>query len=265
MNEQARRWLELKHDLHDAEKRGEMELYFQPQYSLKEERIIGAEALIRWNHPRLGLLKPGEFIPIAEESGLIIPIGAWVIRAAIDHACKWRQETGKEIRLSVNISARQFRYHDLIAMLDKAISDRSFHPFYLELELTESLIMEDPGKAQLILNCLKNKGFSLAMDDFGTGYSSLAYLRRFPFDMIKIDKSFIDDIGKNQEAEAIVTAMLTLGKALGMCMVAEGVETRGQLEFLRIHECDEIQGFLYGRPMNGNQFQQFLFERPTMT
>lgn len=262
MNERARLWLELKHDLHDAELRGEMELYYQPQYSLKENRVVGAEALIRWNHPKLGLLNPGLFIPIAEESGLIVPIGAWVVRDAVREACNWKAETGHELRLSVNISARQFRYEDLLYMLDQAVRDHQFHPFFLELELTESLVMENPRRAAELLRDLKEKGFSLAMDDFGTGYSSLAYLRRFPFDMIKIDKSFIEDLGKNKETDAIVRTMLDLGHALGMSMVAEGVETREQLEFLKNTKCQEIQGFIYSRPLPAADFLEFIKNEP---
>jgi EAL domain-containing protein (putative c-di-GMP-specific phosphodiesterase class I) len=261
MNERARLWLELKHDLHDAVKKGQLELYYQPQYSLKEERLIGAEALIRWNHPDHGLLSPGMFIPIAEESGLILSIGAWVVKEAVKEACRWKRKSGGlDIRLSVNISARQFRYEDLLFMLEEAVKDHHFQPFSLDLELTESMIMEDPAKASELLSNFKEKGFSLAMDDFGTGYSSLAYLRRFPFDMIKIDKSFIDDLGKNRETEAIVSAILDLGRAVGMSLIAEGVETYEQLEFLRARDCGEIQGYLYSRPLKAADFLSFLEE-----
>ncbi len=260
MTEQARLWLNLKQDLHQAELRGEFELYYQPQYSLREQRIIGAEALIRWNHPTQGLLNPSTFIPIAEETGLILPIGAWVVETAVAEACRWRDEANADIRLSVNISARQFRYNELVLMLEKIVEKSDFHPFFLELELTESLVMENPSRAVRILAVLKEKGFSLAMDDFGTGYSSLAYLRRFPFDMIKIDKSFIDDVGRNQEAEAIITAMLNLGQALGLRMVAEGVETEEQLDFLRRRGCHEIQGFYYSRPLTADDLYSLLKE-----
>lgn len=261
MNDRARLWLELKRDLHDAEKKGQLELYYQPQYSLKEETLIGAEALIRWNHPEHGMLSPGMFIPIAEESGLILPIGAWVVKEAVKEASRWKQKSGGiDIRLSVNISARQFRYEDLLLMLEEAVKDHHFQPFFLDLELTESVIMEDPAKATELLRNLKEKGFSLAMDDFGTGYSSLSYLRRFPFDMIKIDKSFIDDLGKNRETEAIVSAILDLGRAVGMRLIAEGVETHEQLEFLRSRNCEEIQGYLYSRPLKAADFLRFLEE-----
>ncbi|WP_161629780.1 sensor domain-containing protein [Desulfogranum japonicum] len=254
MTEQARLWLNLKQDLHQAELRNEFELYYQPQYSLQDQRIIGAEALIRWNHPTQGMLHPGTFVPIAEETGLILPIGAWVVETAVSEACRWRNEIGTDIRLSVNISARQFRYDELVKMLLQIVERSHFHPFFLELELTESLVMENPARAVKILAVLKEKGFSLAMDDFGTGYSSLAYLRRFPFDMIKIDKSFVDDVGRNREAEAIITAMLNLGQALGLRMVAEGVETEEQLDFLRSRGCHEIQGFFYSKPLKAEDF-----------
>lgn len=261
MNERARLWLELKQDLHDAEKNGQLELYYQPQYSLKEDRLIGAEALIRWNHPIHGILSPSMFIPIAEESGLILPIGAWVTKEAVKEACCWKQKSGGvDIRLSVNISSRQFRYEDLLSMLEGVVKDNSFRPFNLDLELTESIIMEDPASASELLHNLKEKGFSLAMDDFGTGYSSLAYLRRFPFDMIKIDKSFVDDLGKNRETEAIVSAILDLGRAVGMSIIAEGVETQEQLDFLRARRCDEIQGYLYSQPLKAADFLRFIEE-----
>ena len=264
MNERARLWLELKHDLHGAETKNELELYYQPQYSLSEDRIVGAEALIRWNHPEMGILNPALFIPIAEESGLILPIGAWVVREAVQQACRWKEETGLDIRLSVNISARQFGYADLLYMLEQAVANYNFHPFYLELELTESMVMENPRYASELLHNMKEKGFSLAMDDFGTGYSSLAYLRRFPFDMIKIDKSFIDDLGRSRETEAIVSTMLDLGRALGMSMVAEGVETLEQLRFLREKKCGEIQGFVYSQPLTAGDFLNFLRDPPKL-
>jgi EAL domain-containing protein (putative c-di-GMP-specific phosphodiesterase class I) len=261
LNRDAMQWLELKQELHYALTSGQLELYYQPQYGIRDQRITGAEALLRWNHPRKGVLLPDTFIPLAEETGLIIPIGNWVINTAIADARQWKDAYGAEIRLSINISARQFRYQELLELLDQVIERTGFHPLNLELELTESLVMNNPKQANLLLHRLKEKGFSLAMDDFGTGYSSLAYLRQFPFDMIKIDQSFIHELGSNREAEAIVRAMLQLGKALGLRIVAEGVETGKQRQFLVNEGCDEIQGFWFSQPLRAGDFLKLLQTR----
>lgn len=258
LNKEASMWMELKQELHYALTSGQLELYYQPQLNIQTNRIAGAEALLRWNHPTKGLLLPDVFIPIAEESGLIVPIGNWVVQTAVSEAQQWKDIAGFDLRLSVNISARQFRYQELLDLLDRVIGFTGFHPLLLELELTESLVMSDPEKATTLLKELKGKGFSLAMDDFGTGYSSLAYLRRFPFDMIKIDQSFIAELGQNSEAEAIVRAMLTLSKALGLHVVAEGVETEKQHAFLVAEGCNEIQGFLYSKPLCAEEFVRML-------
>ncbi|WP_153305857.1 sensor domain-containing protein [Desulfogranum mediterraneum] len=258
LTQRAALWLDLKQDLHNALSEHQMELYYQPQYDLRTEKIVGVEALVRWNHPTMGLLLPDSFIPIAEETGLIMPLGDWIMRTAVAEACDWEIETGYNLRVSVNVSARQFRYQELLQMLQGVVQRTCFKPINLELELTESLVMNNPRRAAKLLNELKEQGFSLAMDDFGTGYSSLAYLRRFPFDMIKIDKSFICDLGTNSEAEAIVRAMLSLGKALGLRMVAEGVETEIQKDFLEREGCDEIQGYLYSRPLPADAFFELL-------
>lgn len=258
LNKDAALWMELKQELHYALTSGQLELYYQPQYNIQTGRISGAEALLRWNHPRKGLLLPDLFIPLAEETNLIIPIGNWVMRTAVNEAQQWKTVAGFDLRLSVNLSARQFRYQELLNLLEGIISNSSFHPLFLELELTESMVMHNPVQSADLLRKLKNKGFSLAMDDFGTGYSSLAYLRRYPFDMIKIDQSFIGDLGRNAEAEAIVRAMLHLGRALGLRMVAEGVENEAQRNFLVAEGCDEIQGFFFSRPLKANDFLQLL-------
>jgi len=258
LNRDALQWLELKQELHYALTSGQFELYYQPQYSIQDKCITGAEALLRWNHPARGLLHPDMFIPLAEETGLIIPIGNWVINTAISEAQQWKDAYGAELRLSVNISARQFRYEELLEFLDQAISQTGFHPLNLELELTESLVMNNPDKANNLLGQLKKKGFSLAMDDFGTGYSSLAYLRLFPFDMIKIDQSFIRELGTSPEADAIVRAMLQLATALQLHTVAEGVETQEQCQFLENEGCDEVQGLWFSHPLRAGEFLKLL-------
>lgn len=263
LTQEAAKWIELKQDLHNALQKKQLELYYQPQFDLKTQEIVGAEALVRWNHPSMGLLLPDSFIPIAEETGLILPLGEWVARTAVAEASTWQKETGYNLRISVNVSARQFRYQELVDMLDSVLKETGFRAINLELELTESLVMSNPRRAADRLNVLKKKGFSLAMDDFGTGYSSLAYIRRFPFDMVKLDKSFICDLGKNKAAEAIVSAMLDLGKALGLRMVAEGVETEAQRDFLAAKGCDEIQGFLLSKPLPAEAFLQLLKKHGT--
>ena len=254
MNRSARQWMELKQQLHHALSAGQLELYYQPQFNLRSGRMTGAEALIRWNHPERGLLLPDVFIPIAEETGLIVPIGTWVVRTAVAEARQWRERTGLELRLAVNISSRQFRYRELLELLERVVDDNGALPLALELEITESLVMADPTGAAELLNELKTRGVPLAMDDFGTGYSSLAYLRTFPFDMIKIDQSFIADLGKSDEAGAIVRAMLQLGRAIGLRIMAEGVETAAQLAFLEAEGCDEVQGFLCCPPLPAAEF-----------
>ncbi len=254
MNQSARQWMELKQQLHHALSAGQLELYYQPQFNLQSGRMTGAEALIRWNHPERGLLLPDLFIPIAEETGLIVPIGSWVVRTAVAEAREWRERTGLDLRLAVNISSRQFRYRELLELLERVVDDSGALPLALELEITESLVMADPVTATELLKELKARGFSLAMDDFGTGYSSLAYLRTFPFDMIKIDQSFIADLGHSDEAGAIVRAMLQLGRALGLRIMAEGVETAAQLAFLEAEGCDEVQGFLCCPPLPAAEF-----------
>ncbi len=258
LNRDALQWLELKQELHYALTSGQFELYYQPQYSIQDKRITGAEALLRWNHPARGLLLPNMFIPLAEETGLIVPIGNWIINTAISDAQQWKGAYGSALRLSVNISARQFRYEELLEFLERVIAQTGFHPLNLELELTESLVMNNPNKANKLLHRLKEIGFSLAMDDFGTGYSSLAYLRLFPFDMIKIDQSFIRELGTNPEADAIVRAMLQLAKALALRTVAEGVETQEQRQFLEDEGCDEIQGLWFSRPLRAGEFLTLL-------
>ena len=254
MNLGARQWMELKQLLHHALSDGQLELYYQPQFNLRSGQMTGAEALIRWNHPERGLLLPDLFIPIAEETGLIVPIGSWVVRTAVAEARQWRSRTGLELRLAVNISSRQFRYRELLELLERVVDDSGALPLALELEITESLVMADTAAANDLLQKLKAKGFSLAMDDFGTGYSSLAYLRTFPFDMIKIDQSFIADLGRSEEAGAIVRAMLQLGRALGLRIMAEGVETAAQLAFLKAEGCDEAQGFFCCPPLPAAEF-----------
>ncbi|NVK19145.1 MAG: EAL domain-containing protein [Methylocystaceae bacterium] len=250
--------LQIENDLHKAISEDQFELVYQPIFNLQTGQIIATEALLRWNHPEKGLILPGDFISIAEETDMIVEIGEWVLKTAAREAKYWQEELDHTLRVSINVSARQFRNNEIHRAL-KQVYDEIGHPrFSIELELTENLVMQNPEKAEGSLQALREMGVQLAMDDFGTGYSSLAYLRRFPFDMIKIDKAFVDDLGKNREAEAIVRAMLELGRALGLRMLAEGVETDLQRRFLVDEGCDEVQGFLFSYPKSVADFRKML-------
>jgi diguanylate cyclase (GGDEF)-like protein/PAS domain S-box-containing protein len=233
----------LQHELRAALGRGEFALYYQPQATIGGE-IFGFEALIRWLHPTRGYISPATFIPIAEESGLIADIGQWVLREACREAASWPNR----LRVAVNLSPMQFRRGDLEGLLHETLLKSGLSPKRLELEITEGVIMQDSSRSLTILRQLKSMGVTIAMDDFGTGYSSLSYLQSFPFDKIKIDQSFIARVEGNEQSAAIVRAAIGLGRSLKMLVVAEGVETVGQLAFLSREDCDEVQGYLIGRP-----------------
>ncbi|WHO72158.1 bifunctional diguanylate cyclase/phosphodiesterase [Rhizobium sp. BT03] len=234
----------LEADLRAAVEKEEFELHYQPLYDLSQRRICGFEALIRWNHPIRGRVAPMDFIPLAEEVGLIVDIGRWVLRRACNDAAEWPED----IKVAVNVSAMQFSSSDLTRDVGEALVAASLSPSRLELEITESVLMENLGEVLPILHALKECGIRISMDDFGTGYSSLSYLSSFPFDKIKIDKSFVNDIADNKEAHAIMHAIILLGDALGMRVTVEGVETAEQLALLECEECDEIQGYHISRP-----------------
>ncbi|ACI54301.1 diguanylate cyclase/phosphodiesterase with PAS/PAC sensor(s) [Rhizobium leguminosarum bv. trifolii WSM2304] len=234
----------LEADLRAAIEKEEFELHYQPLYDLSQRRICGFEALIRWNHPIRGRVAPIDFIPLAEEVGLIVDIGRWVLHQACNDAVEWPED----IKVAVNVSAMQFSSSDLTSDVGEALAAASLSPLRLELEITESVLMENLGEVLPILHALKERGIRISMDDFGTGYSSLSYLSSFPFDKIKIDKSFVNDIVDNKEAHAIMHAIILLGDALGMRVTVEGVETAEQLALLECEECDEIQGYHISRP-----------------
>ena len=234
----------LERDLRRALAENRLELRYQPQVDLETGRMIGAEALLRWNHPQRGEILPGAFIPLAEETGLILPIGDWVLRSACAEAAGW-----PGLRLAVNISPVQFREPGLIGTVEEALRGSGLAPDRLELEITESVLLEDTEAAVAILQALKSLGVRIAMDDFGTGYSSLSYLRRFAFDKIKIDRSFVADLGRSSDAAAIVRSVVGLGASLGITTNAEGVEVEAQADLLRAEGCNEAQGYRYGRPM----------------
>ncbi|TCA37120.1 EAL domain-containing protein [Rhizobium leguminosarum bv. viciae] len=234
----------LEADLRAAVENEEFELHYQPLYDLSQRRICGFEALIRWNHPVRGRVPPMDFIPLAEEVGLIVDIGRWVLRRACNDAAQWPEG----IKVAVNVSAIQFSSSDLTRDVGEALAAAALSPSRLELEITESVLMENLSEVLPILHALKERGIRISMDDFGTGYSSLSYLSSFPFDKIKIDKSFVNDIVDNKEAHAIMHAIILLGDALGMRVTVEGVETAAQLALLECEECDEIQGYHISPP-----------------
>jgi EAL domain-containing protein (putative c-di-GMP-specific phosphodiesterase class I) len=223
------------------------------------------EALLRWLQPGMGTISPMKFIPLAEETGLIVPIGAWVINAACAQNRIWQQQGLPPLRIAVNLSARQFANADvLLTTIVKALDETGMPPHLLELEITESVTMQNPDHAVALLKKLKALGITLSIDDFGTGYSSLAYLKRFPIDSVKIDRSFISDIPLNTDDVAITEAVIALAHSLHLTVIAEGVETTDQVDFLRQHGCDEAQGYLFGRPLPAAEFVELLVRRGEM-
>ena len=227
----------------------EFVLHYQPQVSLNTGRVEGVEALVRWQHPALGLLAPGDFIPLAEQTGLIVKLGDWVLRGACRQARTWQQAGLLPVTVSVNVSARQFRERDWVSHVAAALAESDLDPHWLELELTESLIMQDPRTAVATMQALRDIGVQIAIDDFGTGYSNLSSLNTFPISRLKIDQSFMRGLPDAKGDSAITGAMVSLGHQLGLSVIAEGVETAAQMEFLRQRGCDAVQGYFVGRPM----------------
>ncbi|MCB2183600.1 MAG: EAL domain-containing protein [Desulfobulbaceae bacterium] len=258
MTDQALERLSLETALKKAIERSELVLYYQPQIDLSSGKTCGLEALVRWNHPDLGMVSPGKFIPLAEESGLIVPIGEWVMQKACEQMCEWQRQGFLPVRMGVNISSHQFRLGDLVATVRNVLKSTGLESRYLELELTESAIMKNVDKVIDILNELKKIGVNLSVDDFGTGYSSMSYLKRFPLNTLKIDRSFVMDITTDPNDAAIIKAIIALSKSLGLKTIAEGVETEEQLEFLKVGQCDEIQGFFISRPLPADEVKRFL-------
>jgi len=258
MNQKVMATLELESGLRNALERQEFCLHYQPQVDLADGRVIGCEALLRWLHPQKGMIPPGDFIPLAEETGLISPIGAWVLHEACRQAVAWRKAGLPELRMAVNLSARQFRKGDLPQQVRKTLYQTGLAADRLELELTESMVMDDPVGAKQTMHSLKDLGVSLSLDDFGTGYSSLNYLRRFPVDSLKIDRSFIRDVAIDPSEASVVTSIVAIAHNLRIAAVAEGVETREQLDFLIGCNCDSYQGFFFSRPIPADDFTSLL-------
>ncbi|MEN2767035.1 bifunctional diguanylate cyclase/phosphodiesterase [Ornithinibacillus xuwenensis] len=248
----------LEKDLHEALEREELFLYYQPQIDIQNNKLVGVEALIRWNHPKLGLISPSEFIPIAEETGLIIPIGEWVLQRACTQIKEWHSAGLGSFRVAVNLSARQFQQGNLAETVEKIIRQTGIDSHHLELEITESIAMVDYEYSINKINELKELGVLISLDDFGTGYSSLSYLKRFPIDKLKIDKSFVDDIAIDRISEMVIATIITMAHTLNLEVIAEGVEKKEQLTFLINEKCDEVQGYYFGKPMRAEALQDWM-------
>jgi len=258
MTHSARERLQLEARLRQALAEGQLRLYYQPQVDIASGRLTGAEALLRWLDPVEGLISPARFIPVAESSGVIGPIGEWVMREACAQGQRWREMGLPEITLAVNVSLHQFLLTDLVGSTQAALADAGFPAAQFELEITESALAQEPEQALQVLRRLRGLGLRLAIDDFGTGYSSLAHLKRFPIDVLKIDQGFIRDIPQSADDMAISAAVIAMGHSMGLTVLAEGVETAAQLEFLRARGCDHFQGYLCSRPLPAGEFEQLL-------
>ncbi len=257
MNARSHEFLLLESSLRRATELNQLVLFYQPQIDLASRRVIGAEALIRWQDPNRGMISPADFIPLAEETGLIVPIGRWVIETACAQARMWQEQGAPPIPIAINISGRQFKQPDFVDILVDIVEQSGLDPKWLELEITESVVMENVDEAIMTLIDLKMRGFQLAIDDFGTGYSSLSYLKRFPISKLKIDRSFVNDIATDENDAAIVTSVIALTKHMGLQVIAEGVETEDQVRFLVERGCLQGQGYLFSRPLPAVDFEKF--------
>jgi EAL domain-containing protein (putative c-di-GMP-specific phosphodiesterase class I) len=258
MNARARERMALEAALRSALSQNEFELYYQPQVDLLSGSMVGVEALIRWRHPSMGMVHPDRFITVAEETGLIVPIGAWVLRTACRQHSDWQQAGYGPLRFGVNLSARQFAEPGLVREIARVLEETGMPPESLDIEITETLVMEDVEGAIRTMCEMKRMGLKLSIDDFGTGYSSLAYLRRFPVDVLKIDRSFVRDIPFSQDGAAMVSAIIELARGLHMRVIAEGVETAAQLDYLKWRGCDEVQGHVYSKAEPGPMVEALL-------
>ncbi len=250
--------LNLETNLRYALERSQFQIYYQPQVDLSSGRIIGAEALIRWKHPEQGFISPGQFIPLAEQNGLIVPIGEWVLQTACQQLKKWQDAGLPSLRIAVNLSVRQFNQPDLIKKVVQTLESTNLDPQYLELELTESMLVDNIKLANAQLKELKALGISISLDDFGTGYSSLSYLQKFNLDILKIDRCFVTDINHNEKNATITKAIISMAHGLNLHVIAEGVEKEAELEFLREQKCNTIQGYLFSPPVPGDKFEEML-------
>ena len=252
----------LQEELRNAVARSEFVLFYQPQVDLRTGRVFAVEALIRWKHPTLGMMSPIKFIPMAEETGLIVPIGNWVMHEACRQNRAWQDAGLPHVNVSVNVSARQFKERNLVSQVICALKDTGMDAKYLELEMTESLIMTDVELAIATMKELQGLGVRISIDDFGTGYSSLSALKTFPVARLKIDKSFVDGLPANENDKTVISAMISLGQKLNLRVIAEGIETEAQAAFLRENNCDEMQGYLFSRPVPAERVKELLNVTP---
>jgi diguanylate cyclase (GGDEF)-like protein/PAS domain S-box-containing protein len=263
MNQRSAARLQLSNDLRHAMERREFALHYQPKVDLADGRLTGFEALLRWRHPQRGPVSPAEFVPVLEDSGLIVPVGEWVLREACAQIARWQAAGFAAVPVAVNLSAKQFRRRDLDEVVTRVLGDAGIAPGLLELEITETSLMEDPEQAVRVLDRLREAGVRISVDDFGTGYSSLSYLTRLPLSALKIDRSFVRDAMSNPEAASIVRAVIDMAQALRFTVIAEGVETAAQEMLLRSHGCDQAQGYYYGRPAPAAEHERLLAEGVT--
>jgi EAL domain-containing protein (putative c-di-GMP-specific phosphodiesterase class I) len=242
--------LTLENSLRHALDREEFRLYYQPQINIDSGKITGVEALLRWQHPDFGIVSPSDFVPLLEETGLIVGVGEWILQTACAHLAAWRKNGQNQLRLAINLSARQFNEPAFEHDIHRIIKDYSLDPTRIELEMTESVFMRNARSTTFAFNYLHGMGIRLALDDFGTGYSSLSYLKRFPIDTLKIDRTFVRDVTEDADDAALTSAIIVMAQSLGLNVVAEGVETEAQLEFLRKRGCKNVQGYLFSDPLS---------------
>jgi diguanylate cyclase (GGDEF)-like protein/PAS domain S-box-containing protein len=264
LNERITVRMSMERCLRQAIQNNELSLHYQPQVDLRTGRMIGLEALLRWRNPDLGAIPPGQFIPLAEDTGLIIPIGKWVLKTACMDNKRWQKAGYPLLPVAINLSPRQFRDPGLVHSIRQVLTDTGLDPRYLELEITESLVMRDVENALAMVRELKELGVQLSIDDFGTGYSSLSHLKRFPFDKLKLDISFVREVTYDPGCAAIAKTIIALGHNLNLRVIAEGIETEGQLSYLRHQGCDEMQGFYFSKPLPAKDLEQFLAECRTL-
>ena len=263
MNRRARQQQTIESGLRLALQRKEFVLHYQPKLDLTNGKVVGVEALVRWNRPDQGMVFPSDFIPVAEDSGLIVPLSQWVLQEACQQACRWQAQGMRPLILSVNISAIDFRQRGFVEGIARTLKETGFSPTQLELEITESVLMQNIDTTVATLKAIKQLGIRLAIDDFGTGYSSLSYLQKFPVDVLKIDRSFVGDLSIDSNDAKLVSTIISLGKSLNLHIIAEGVETREQLEFLKRHQCEEAQGYYFSKAVEPQAFVEWMTEWET--
>lgn len=260
MNRRARQQQTIESGLRLALQRKEFVLHYQPKLDLRSGKVVGVEALVRWNRPDHGLVYPSDFIPVAEDSGLIVPLSQWVLQEACQQACRWQADGMRPLYLSVNVSTIDFRQRGFVEGIARTLKETGLDPTQLELEITESVLMQNVDTTVAILKAIKQLGVRLAIDDFGTGYSSLSYLQKFPVDVLKIDQSFVGDLSIDSNDAKLVSTIISLGKSLNLHIIAEGVETLEQLEFLKVHQCEEAQGYYFSKAVEPQAFALWMNE-----